>query len=94
LIETNEALKMSASLKTRQLAYPGHVIIEWRKLENGEIQRRVLNADDKNPHLSSSDWKKVRQSELEFQIGFNHDLKVWLREIGWAPRRAVNDTGQ
>jgi len=84
---------MSVSLKTRQLAYPGHVVIEWR-LENGEIQRRVVDSDEKNPQASISDWKKVRQSELEFQIGFNHDLKVWLREIGWSPRRAVADDGQ
>ena len=84
---------MSVSLKTRQLAYPGHVIIEWR-LENGEIQRRVVDSDEKNPQASISDWKKVRQSELEFQIGFNHDLKVWLREIGWTPRRAVPDDDQ
>jgi len=81
---------MSTSLKTRQLAYPGHVVIEWRRLENGEIQRRVVDSDEKNPQISISDWKKVRQSELEFQIGFNHDLKVWLREIGWTPRRAVS----
>jgi len=85
---------MSASLKTRQLAYPGHVVIEWRRLENGEIQRRVVNSDEKNPQASTSDWKKVRQSELEFQIGFNHDLKVWLREIGWSPRRAIADDDQ
>ena len=79
---------MSASLKTRQLAYPGHVIIEWRQIENGDIQRRIMNSEDST---SVSDWKKVRQSELEFQIGFNHELKVWLREVGWRPRRAVAD---
>lgn len=84
---------MTVSLKTRQLAYPGHVIIEWR-FENGEIQRRVVSSDEKAPQESISDWKKVRQSELEFQIGFNHDLKVWLREIGWTPRRAVTDDDQ
>ena len=84
---------MSVSLKTRQLAYPGHVVIEWR-FENGEIQRRVVDSEEKSPQVSISDWKKVRQSELEFQIGFNHDLKVWLREIGWTPRRAVTGDDQ
>ena len=85
---------MGASLKTRQLAYPGHVIIEWRRLENGEIQRRVVSSDENAPQETSSDWKRVRQSELEFQIGFNHDLKVWLREVGWTPRRAVSESNQ
>jgi hypothetical protein len=47
-----------------------------------------VNSEDST---SVSDWKKVRQSELEFQIGFNHELKVWLREVGWRPRRAVSD---
>jgi len=82
---------MSASLKTRQLAYPGHVIIEWRQVENGDIQRRVVNSDDNAPAVTPTDWKKVRQSELEFQIGFNHELKVWLREVGWRPRRPNSD---
>ena len=82
---------MSASLKTRQLAYPGHVIIEWRKLENGDIQRRIVNPDESNTAIKTSDWRRVRQSELEFQIGFNHELKVWLREVGWRPRRPFSD---